>query len=118
MLLYPALTAEAVLEPCFSGSWEDAGSQTAEKQYCAFPGGRCGTVERLAKSCEARGVQEHLFVQTGNARKCGFIAMNGRDSAHITLGVLVMCKNLRYLEFCSSKTEILETQTICRWCLT
>lgn len=43
-----------------------------------FQGVAVVPAKRLAMSHEATGLQEHLFVpkvQTGNATKCGFIAM-------------------------------------------
>lgn len=65
--------------------------------------------ERLTVFHEASGVHElSPKVQAGNATKCGFTARC--YSAHVTLYVLEMCKNLWYLEFCRSKTEIAQTQ--------
>lgn len=77
---------------------------------------------RPAGSCKVAGVPEYCCVpktQAGNATKCGFIAMLVRHSAHLMLDVLpVQYRNVANLQLCSSRTEMLWTQTVYRWTLT
>lgn len=113
--LHTALTPWSVLKPSFPSSGGSADFQYTEMQYCVFPGSSCGTIPWCSRSTGA------LLCAWSTYWRCyrmWLIAMWGMDWTHRTPDTLMVCETPHYLEFCSSKPEILQTLIICRWCLT